>query len=995
MRNFLFSIFCIINLSLFAQIPSYVPTNGLEGWWPFNGNANDESGNGNHGTVNGATLTADRNGNVNSAYNFSVSNNTIDFGNNPILGLTSSQIKTFSFWMKCNSSSYLSIYKYDNGNAGNSNYAILGGINSISSTGNGTGANTTYNGILSNVWTHVLFIIQSGTNNTKIYINGVLASTGTSNLLSTVSSANLKINLALGIQNYTTGTGYFDDFSIWNRALTQQEITAVYQGCNTPIVSITPKSKTDLLENESVVLSASRGSEYTYKWYKDGVLIDNEIDSNFTATVPGFYTVKVSTSANCNSTSEGVTVKRVYLTPNYLPTNGLVGWWPFNGNANDESGNGNNGTVNGATLTADRNGSVNSAYNFDGFFSNIKVVNNNSINVNSLTISGWMNASQLGGVRGLVSRWNQLNNPCANYSASIDNLSNNFVGACSKYTNTVLYSSSSVNLNIWYHFVYKHDSQKGGELYLNSELVASNNLIGDICTSNNDLYFGAQINNTNLWRFFSGKLDDIAIYNRALTQQEITALYQSCTNPTASITPQSNTSFCQGNSVVLNASTGTNYTYEWYKDGTIINGATTSSYSALTAGSYTVKVIDGSCNATSSATTLTLIDTLTWTGNVDNDWHKPCNWSPAVVPECCNSVKIPFTTNSPVISGVAKAKNVNVYSTSGASLTVNNGANLQIETCPLAKTENSCPVLPVLTTTVISNTTQTTAQSGGNITYTGSSNIIARGVCWSTSTAPTIANSKTTDGSGTGSFTSNLTGLIAGTTYYVRAYATNASGTNYGNEVSFISQPAYPIGTVFCNGKVTYVKDVTNPTTGKIWMDRNLGASQVAISKTDNLAYGDLYQWGRNADGHHCRNSSTSNVLSSESTTSSGVFIYSPNTPSDWLSVANNNLWQGVNGLNNPCPNGYRLPTESELFNERATWISKNDVGAFDSPLKWTIAGVRAFENATVFSVGFAGQYWTSTISGNQSIMIDFYHSGATIAAKKRANGISVRCIKN
>ena len=55
----------------FAQVPSYVPTNGLVGWWPFNGNANDESGNGNNGTVNGATLTSDRNGNSNSAYYFS------------------------------------------------------------------------------------------------------------------------------------------------------------------------------------------------------------------------------------------------------------------------------------------------------------------------------------------------------------------------------------------------------------------------------------------------------------------------------------------------------------------------------------------------------------------------------------------------------------------------------------------------------------------------------------------------------------------------------------------------------------------------------------------------------------------------------------------------------------------------------------------------------------------------------------------------------------
>jgi hypothetical protein len=65
-------------------------------------------------------------------------------------------------------------------------------------------------------------------------------------------------------------------------------------------------------------------------------------------------------------------------------------------------------------------------------------------------------------------------------------------------------------------------------------------------------------------------------------------------------------------------------------------------------------------------------------------------------------------------------------------------------------------------------------------------------------------------------------------------------------------QPSYPAGTVNCNGNATIVNDVTNPTTGKTWMDRNLGASQVANSSTDAASYGDLYQWGRRADGHQC-----------------------------------------------------------------------------------------------------------------------------------------------
>jgi hypothetical protein len=93
--------------------------------------------------------------------------------------------------------------------------------------------------------------------------------------------------------------------------------------------------------------------------------------------------------------------------------------------------------------------------------------------------------------------------------------------------------------------------------------------------------------------------------------------------------------------------------------------------------------------------------------------------------------------------------------------------------------------VPVLTTSAASAITETTAASGGNITSDGGSAVTARGVCWNTAADPTTADSKTTDGTGTGEFTSAITGLTAGTIYYVRAYATNSAGTAYGSAVSF------------------------------------------------------------------------------------------------------------------------------------------------------------------------------------------------------------------
>ena len=94
-------------------------------------------------------------------------------------------------------------------------------------------------------------------------------------------------------------------------------------------------------------------------------------------------------------------------------------------------------------------------------------------------------------------------------------------------------------------------------------------------------------------------------------------------------------------------------------------------------------------------------------------------------------------------------------------------------------------VAPTVTTTAISEIDKTTATGGGNVTADGGAEVTARGICWSTSQNPTISGSHTTDGTGTGSFTSAMTGLTASTTYYVRAYATNSAGTAYGEEVSF------------------------------------------------------------------------------------------------------------------------------------------------------------------------------------------------------------------
>ena len=117
-------------------------------------------------------------------------------------------------------------------------------------------------------------------------------------------------------------------------------------------------------------------------------------------------------------------------------------------------------------------------------------------------------------------------------------------------------------------------------------------------------------------------------------------------------------------------------------------------------------------------------------------------------------------------------------------------------------------VAPTVTTTAISNIDKTTATGGGNVTADGGATVTARGICWSTSQNPTISGSHTTDGTGTGSFTSSMTGLAANTTYYLRAYATNSAGTAYGEELSFTTLPDGIPGDVDGNGSLNVI-DVT------------------------------------------------------------------------------------------------------------------------------------------------------------------------------------------
>ena len=186
----------------------------------------------------------------------------------------------------------------------------------------------------------------------------------------------------------------------------------------------------------------------------------------------------------------------------------------------------------------------------------------------------------------------------------------------------------------------------------------------------------------------------------------------------------------------------------------------------------------------------------------------------------------------------------------------------------------------------------------------------------------------------------------------------------------------------------TDIVEVTNPTTGRVWMDRNIGATRAATSSTDSDAYGHLFQWGRGSDGHELRTSSTTITLSTTDVPGHDMFIRSAYYPYDWRDPQNSNLWQSnIEG-------NWRLPTKSELDEELGTWATNNRDGAYGSVLKLPVGG-RRMNNGTFSNVGIEGYYWSRSAGGDSGVYINFGSSSANTGYTYRGFAYSVRLIKD
>jgi hypothetical protein len=279
----------------------------------------------------------------------------------------------------------------------------------------------------------------------------------------------------------------------------------------------------------------------------------NHDTTNYTETLKEVYSYTVTNlkkgdtvyfsiipnGINCTKTYETIGVAEEKIIPCNIPTQNLVGWWPFNGNINDESGYGNHGQFNEwntTKLSKDRFGNENKAYEFLNSNYPIKIPYSKSLNFTTNTISGWFKMNKLpsndwGDI--LISKGAGFNStytikiqPNTSTSTSILNVKSSIDEGYS--------SQTTIDTTNWNHFVFVYDEKIGSKFYMNGNLENSSKNVGTLQTNFDRYYFGGrgEIYSFNV-HFL---LDDIAIFNKALDSNEVKALYsQTCNQETASL----------------------------------------------------------------------------------------------------------------------------------------------------------------------------------------------------------------------------------------------------------------------------------------------------------------------------------------------------------------------------------------------------------------------------------------------------------------------------
>jgi gliding motility-associated-like protein len=559
--------------SLLAQTisPSLIAQNlknGLVAYYPFNGNANDESGNGNNGNVFGAILTNDRFGKNNSAYSFDESKTDYIIGDASKFPSGNSP-RSISFWIRtrnlgsglshqilgyggesCGQSFNMNLENSDIGPNYIGKYEVQGHCRAFQTFTSFPTPNT-------NVWHHIVVTYDGSI--IRFYNNGVLVFTSNPVSINTVVLGKVFV---FGREANQLGTGaYFepvvpgltgelDEIWIHNRALTAQEVNQLFTNA-TCSGSLTYDVFPDVLNivGKNTVLDAGAG-------YASYVWSTGATQQTITTNTRGFYKVTVTDQSGCSASdstflnlffadikqNDTTICKGSSITlsidstglagstecaSTQLPTNlqnGLVAYYPFCGNANDASGNGNNGIIyGGATLVADRFGNPSSAYNFNGTSQYIQSATL-SKSITNKTYSAWVKLSTLnqraGGLVGIQSASGQI------FDVTVYNETNNGWGFGSDNLTRSYWSGVKEIASEWAMITATYE-QNNYKIYRNGILIGTTTQFG-ITNFNTSSKINIGYRHTGGGSpYLNGIIDDVYVFDRVLTLDEISLLYKS------------------------------------------------------------------------------------------------------------------------------------------------------------------------------------------------------------------------------------------------------------------------------------------------------------------------------------------------------------------------------------------------------------------------------------------------------------------------------------
>jgi uncharacterized protein (TIGR02145 family) len=310
--------------------------------------------------------------------------------------------------------------------------------------------------------------------------------------------------------------------------------------------------------------------------------------------------------------------------------------------------------------------------------------------------------------------------------------------------------------------------------------------------------------------------------------------------------------------------------------------------------------------------------------------------------------------------------------------------------------------VPGVTTNSVTAMTDNNAWGGGNVTYNGGGTVTARGLCWNTTGSPTVSDAHTVDGSGTGSFISNITGLTYNTLYNVRAYATNSAGTGYGNEIQITTSSLFTCGTTTATDYDGNVYNTVQIGT-QCWMVQNLKTTHYAdgTALVDGTSAGYI-AWGNNVKYWFvfANNPANKNIYG---------LMYA------WAAVMNgaassNSSPSFVQGV---CPTGWHVPSRAEwstLYNYvggqggsliesgSSHWVNNSALSTNSTGFTALPGGWRYYDGQFL-GLGNNGNIWSATTSDSYSSYFFSFYGSSNSAGENYSGfnnyGLSVRCLRN